>query len=139
MQKVINKIQVMVIFTAALFLTSNLISTKADAEEQIPNLIGTWSGKNNTYSDKKGYLTRTKTIQITEQKDRRFKGSFTYSDGKVSFFGVIFPDNKSFTWVSPGSRGTNQGRILGQNRISACYIESGIDATAGCAELTRSK
>ena len=29
------------------------------------------------------------------------------------------------------------GKLLDQNKISACYVESGIDATAGCAELTR--
>ena len=29
------------------------------------------------------------------------------------------------------------GKLLGKNKISACYVESGIDATAGCAELTR--
>ena len=29
------------------------------------------------------------------------------------------------------------GKILEKNRISACYVESGIDATAGCADLTR--
>ena len=27
--------------------------------------------------------------------------------------------------------------ILNKNKISDCYVESGIDATAGCAELTR--
>ena len=39
----------------------------------------------------------------------------------------------TFTWVAPDSRGYNIGKILENNRISACYVESGIDATAGCA------
>lgn len=103
----------------------------------VPELIGKWTGKNNTVSDKKGYLTRDKTIEITEQKGRRFKGKFSYSGGTVKFFGVIYPDNKSFTWVSHQSRGFNHGRILGKNRISACYVEAGMEATAGCADLTR--
>lgn len=106
-------------------------------QTDIPNLLGTWSGENNTISDKKGYKTWNKTIEITEQKDRRFKGHFTYSAGRKDFFGVIYPDNISFTWVVPNSRGYNHGRILTTTTISACYVESGIDATAGCAELTR--
>ena len=112
---------------------------QAKAEEVIPSLLGTWSGKNNTVSEKKGYKTRDKTIQITEQKDRRFKGHFTYSGGRVDFFGVIYPDNKSITWVSPGSRGYNHGRILSKEKIAACFVESGIDATAGCATLKKIK
>ena len=54
-----------------------------------------------------------------------------------NFFGVIHPDNKTITWVATNSRGYNMGKLLGKNKISACYVESGIDATAGCAELTR--
>ena len=38
---------------------------------------------------------------------------------------------------SPNSRGYNIGKLLGNNRMSACYVESGIDATAGCADLIR--
>ena len=116
---------------APAFLTSAL------ADGHIPNLLGKWSGANNTVSKQKGYKTWDKTIHITEQKDRRFKGYFTYAEGRKDFFGVIFPDNKSFTWVVPNSRGYNHGRILGKDSISACYIESGIDATAGCAEMKR--
>jgi len=116
-----------------------MVSSKAQAEEIIPSLLGTWGGENNTVSEKKGYKTRKKTIHITEQKDRRFKGHFTYSGGRVDFFGVVYPDNKSFTWVSPGSRGFNHGRILTKEKISACFVEAGIDATAGCATMQKIK
>ena len=133
-----NSKQVGMGITFTLFLTLFTINL-AKSEETIPNLLGTWSGKNNTVSEKKGYKTRDKTIQITEQKDRRFKGYFTYSGGRVDFFGVIYPDNKSFTWVSPGSRGYNHGRILSKEKIAACFVESGIDATAGCTTLTKIK
>jgi len=54
-----------------------------------------------------------------------------------NFFGVIHPDNKTITWVASNSRGYNMGKLLSDNRISSCYVESGIDATAGCADLTR--
>lgn len=111
----------------------------AQAEEAVPNLVGQWIGDNNTISDQKGLKTWKKTIQITEQTDRRFRGHFVYSDGRKDFFGVIYPDNVTFTWVSTDSRGYNHGRILGPDRIAACYVEPGENATAGCADLAREK
>ena len=81
--------------------------------------------------------TWEKTINITQQNDRRFKGNFTYSDGTKNFYGIIHPDNITITWVASNSRGYNLGKILEKNKISACYVESGIDATVGCSELTR--
>jgi hypothetical protein len=107
--------------------------------DDIPNLIGTWIGDNNTISDKKGLKTWKKTILIAEQTDRRFRGHFVYSAGRKDFFGVIYPDNKSFTWVASDSKGYNHGRILGPDHIAACYVEPGAEATAGCADLTRQK
>ncbi len=107
-------------------------------ETEIPNLVGTWRGENLTVSEAKGYREwADKTVRITEQKDRRFRGVFTYADGTKNFFGIIYPDNVSFTWVSTPSKGFNHGRILGPDRIGACYVEAFTEATAGCAELTR--
>lgn len=137
-----NKLRQLVIassyIAATLFsITESSIGLAAPNDNQVPNLVGTWSGGNNTYSDKKGYSSWKKTIEISEQKGRIFKGQFTYMDGTKHFFGVIYPDNTSFTWVSTDSQGYNQGRILGADKISACYTESGADATVGCAELTK--
>ena len=104
-------------------------------DNEVPNLVGTWIGKNDTLSEQRGYRSWEKKVEIIEQKDRRFKGTFSYTDGTKNFFGVIHPDNKTFTWVASNSRGYNIGKLLGNNRMSACYVESGIDATAGCADL----
>ena len=120
------------IFTASIFFNSLSI-----ASENIPNLVGTWVGINKTISEDRGYRSWEKKVEILEQDERRFKGKFSYTDGTKNFFGVIHPDNKTITWVATNSRGYNMGRLLDKNRISACYVESGIDATAGCAELTR--
>ena len=120
------------IFT--MFLFSNSLSI---ASENIPNLVGTWIGINKTVSEDRGYRTWEKKVEILEQDERRFKGKFSYTDGTKQFFGVIHPDNKTITWVATNSRGYNMGKLLDKNKISACYVESGIDATAGCAELTR--
>lgn len=118
-------------------LTGLSVCAAAPNTDQVPNLVGTWSGQNQTYSEKKGYSTWIKTVEISEQKGRLFKGQFTYADGTKHFFGVIYPDNTSFTWVATDSKGYNQGRIHGRDTISACYTESGADATVGCAELTK--
>lgn len=128
-------------FCAALLLLAGAAnSASAQDDKDIPNLVGTWVGENRTVSDKKGYkIWGEKTVQITEQQDRRFRGTFTYPDGTKNFFGVIYPDNISFTWVASNSKGYNHGRILGPDRIGACYVESGEDATAGCADLVRKK
>ena len=115
------------------FLLSPVL-TNAD-DSKIPNLVGTWIGINKTISDSRGFRKWEKKVEILEQKDRRFKGSFSYTDGTKNFFGIIHPDNKTITWVASNSRGYNMGKILEKNKISACYVESGIDATAGCAEL----
>ncbi len=112
-------------------------SIEAFSKDNIPSLVGTWTGKNNTLSEQRGFRTWEKKVEIIEQKDRRFKGTFSYTDGTKDFFGVIHPDNVTFTWVAANSRGYNIGKILEKNRISACYVESGIDATAGCADLLR--
>lgn len=111
---------------------------QSNKTNEIPNLVGTWSGENVTISDLKGYkVWGNKVVHITEQVDRRFRGTFTYPDGTKNFFGVIYPDNQSFSWVASNSRGYNHGRILTNNKIGACYIESWDQATAGCATLQR--
>ena len=121
----------------ATVLSATAAPAQAPADTGIPSLVGTWSGKNNTISDKKGLLTRDRTVHITEQTDRRFRGHFVYEAGRKDFFGVIFPDNQSFVWVAQDSKGYNHGRILGPDRISACYVEAWEEATAGCADLAR--
>ena len=109
------------------------------AADEIPDLVGTWAGENRTISDKKGLKSWPKTVHITEQTDRRFRGYFDYSAGRKTFFGVIYPDNVAFTWVATDSKGYNHGRILGRDTIAACYVEPGEEATAGCSELVRQK
>ena len=112
-------------------------ANNANSTEDIPNIIGTWIGENKTISEIRGFRTWEKKVEIIEQKGRRFKGTFSYTDGTKNFFGVIHPDNLTITWVASNSRGYNLGKLLSKNRLSSCYVESGIDATAGCADLIR--
>ena len=120
-------------FFAFVFMNAD----KALSSDDIPNIVGTWTGENKTISEQRGFRTWEKKVEIIEQKGRRFKGTFSYTDGTKNFFGVIHPDNLTITWVASNSRGYNIGKLLTNNRLSACYVESGIDATAGCADLTR--
>ena len=124
-------------FIYTIFIVFIFFNSPSISSENIPNLVGTWVGVNKTVSEDRGYRSWEKKVEILEQDERRFKGKFSYTDGTKNFFGVIHPDNKTITWVATNSRGYNMGRLLGKNKISACYVESGIDATAGCAELTR--
>ncbi|MFA5901065.1 MAG: hypothetical protein WC829_18345 [Hyphomicrobium sp.] len=103
----------------------------------IPSLVGTWIGKTDSIGDVFGLRTRERTVHITEQTDRRFRGYFVYEAGRKDFFGIVFPDDVSFAWVSPTSKGEVHGRILTAGHIAACYIEAGDQATAGCSDLTR--
>ena len=121
-----------------LFLFISFVKiNSAHSSENIPNIIGTWTGINKTISEQRGLRTWEKKVEIIEQDGRRFKGTFSYTDGTKNFFGVIHPDNQTITWVASNSRGYNLGKLIGKNRLSACYVESGIDATAGCADLVR--
>ena len=120
-----------------LLIVTLISSDVSSNDKDIPNLVGTWVGVNNTLSEQRGYRSWEKKVEIIEQKDRRFKGTFSYTDGTKNFFGVIHPDNKTITWVASNSRGYNIGKLLNKNNISACYVEAGIDATAGCADLKR--
>ena len=125
------------IIIISFFAFISIDTDNAYSSEDIPNIVGTWIGENKTISEQRGFRTWEKKVEIIEQKGRRFKGTFSYTDGTKNFFGVIHPDNLTITWVASNSRGYNIGKLLTKNRLSACYVESGIDATAGCADLTR--
>ena len=118
---------------AAFWIAATIAVPAAD----VPNLVGTWTGTTDSVSVKFGMRTRERTVHITEQTDRRFRGYFDYEAGRKDFFGIVFPDNTSFAWVSTTSKGDVQGRILAADHIAACYVEAGPEATAGCSDLTR--
>lgn len=120
-----------------LMITLFFVTYNHSEASDIPNLVGTWEGDNNTISDLKGLKTWNKKIKIIDQTDRRFRGNFTYTGGTKEFFGMIHPDNKTVTWVASNSRGYNVGKLLENDKLSSCYIESGIDATVGCATLLK--
>lgn len=120
-----------------MWMALSFVGAGRASADDVPSVVGTWSGKTNSIGNVYGLRTRDRTVHITEQTDRRFRGYFVYEDGRKDFFGIVFPDNISFAWVSPASKGQVQGRILTPDHIAACYVESGENATAGCSDLTR--
>tara|TARA_B100000029_G_scaffold476457_2_gene520597 strand:+ start:315 stop:710 length:396 start_codon:yes stop_codon:yes gene_type:complete len=108
--------------------------------KRVPNLIGKWEGENIKSSLKKGFIRANNIVEITEQKNRLFKGYVIHKGGKEEFVGVIRSDHKNFFWAdSSNDDGKVIGTILKKNKIETCYLDSGRDAIAGCSILLRKK
>ena len=116
------------------FLT---ISIQLNAKN-IPNLVGKWQGENIKSTLKKGFVKSNNVVEITEQKNRLFKGYVIHKGGKEAFVGVIKSYYKNFYWAdSSNDDGKVIGTILKKNKIETCYLDSGRDAVAGCSILLR--
>ena len=114
-----------------------LASISVDAKK-IPNLVGNWEGENIKSTLKKGFLKGKNIIEITEQKNRLFKGYVFHKGGKEAFVGVIRSDYINFYWADSGNDdGKVIGIILKKNKIETCYLDSGRDAVVGCSILLR--
>ena len=128
-----KKIIYLNIFLISLFITTIQLNAK-----NIPNLIGKWQGENIKSSLKKGFVKSNNVVEITEQKNRLFKGYVIHKGGKEAFVGVIKSDYKNFYWAdSSNDDGKVIGTILKKNKIETCYLDSGRDAVAGCSILLR--
>ena len=120
------------------FLFIFLLSRISVDAKKIPNLIGKWEGENIKSTLKKGFLKSKNIIEITEQKNRLFKGYVIHKGGKEAFVGVIKSDHKTFYWAdSSDDDGKVIGTILKKNKIETCYLDSGNDAVVGCSILFR--
>ena len=120
------------------FLFIFLLSPISVDAKKIPNLIGKWEGENIKSTLKKGFLKSKNIIEITEQKNRLFKGYVIHKGGKEAFVGVIKSDHKTFYWAdSSDDDGKVIGTILKKNKIETCYLDSGKDAVVGCSNLFR--
>ena len=132
---IMKKIIYLHIFLFTILLCSTYVYAK-----KIPNLIGKWEGVNIKSTLKNGFVRSKNIIEITDQKDRVFKGHVIHKGGKEEFVGVIKSDYKSFYWAdSSNDDGKVIGTILKKNKIETCYLDSGKDAIAGCSILERMK
>jgi hypothetical protein len=99
---------------------------------QVPDLVGNWTGSQNTYIAENGsyklFENQSTSLVITEQKDRLFTGYVTYpSDGKViveNLAGAISLDNKTF-YVGESNEGYDIGTIISDDEIELIYLADG--------------
>ena len=120
-------------FLLIFFLTSISVNAK-----KIPNLVGKWEGENIKSTLKKGFVRSNNVVEITEQRNRLFKGYVIHKGGKEAFVGVIRSDYINFYWAdSSNDDGKVIGTILQKNKIETCYLDSGRDAVAGCSILLK--
>ena len=120
-------------FLLIFFLTSISVNAK-----KIPNLVGKWEGENIKSTLKKGFVRSNNVVEITEQRNRLFRGYVIHKGGKEAFVGVIRSDYINFYWAdSSNDDGKVIGTILNKNKIETCYLDSGRDAVAGCSILLR--
>ena len=122
--------RILIIYTYLLIVT--LISSDVlSNDKDIPNLVGTWVGVNNTLSEQRGYRSWEKKVEIINRKIEDSR-ELSHTPMAQKLFGVIHPDTQTITWVASNSRGYNIGKLLDKNNISACYVEAGIDAGWMC-------
>lgn len=128
-----------------------LASTSASAEEQWPDLQGTWEGHtqavavgNTTHhgngsSDTPRMVDTRFIIHINHQVGRRFSGNIesTHTAGqRVTFVGTFTNDQHHATIVD--SDGTQQFRLISDNEFELCYTHSTSDGhAAGCGTFSR--
>ena len=134
-------------FLGALFVAS----TTAVAEEQWPDLLGTWEGHTqavavgdtthhgNGSSDTPRMVDTRFIIHINHQAGRRFSGTIesTHTAGqRVTFVGTFTNDQHHATIVD--SDGTQQFRLINDNEFDLCYTHSTSDGhAAGCGTFSR--
>jgi len=109
-----------------------ILITTGICTAQVPDLVGNWTGSQNTYIAENGsyklFENQSTSLVITEQKDRLFTGYVTYpSEGKViveHLAGAISLDNKTF-YVGESNEGYDIGTIISDDEIELIYLADG--------------
>jgi hypothetical protein len=124
---------------AAALLAVSLFATPALAEE-VPSIIGTWTGPSDGLSAKDGWITGPVTLVVTEQRGRSFRAKVTYAapkggDQTENIVGTFAPDGKSIYLAADD--GIHIAELHGTT-LDACYLEPGDDdGLAVCARLQK--
>ncbi len=123
-----------------------ILMTTGICTAQVPNLVGDWTGSQNTYVAENGsyklYENQSTSLVITEQKDRLFTGYVTYtSDGKEiveNLAGAIGLDNKTFH-MAEMNEGYDFGTIISSDKIELIYLADGENGRTVINTLSRIK
>jgi hypothetical protein len=115
-----------------------LAAGQAWAQEQIPNLVGTWESQidgahmHSAQSGHKNPLDKFLVV-IESQEGRSFHGHKQHIKGakvvKEKISGVIYWDNKTLYSVDH-DKGYNHGTIISPTEIEGVYMEEGKKAMA---------
>ena len=124
------------IVAPVLAICALLIVCEARAQEQTPDLVGTWTGGGLGVGKSDGWADDPVTLEITEQRERAFMGTKTHSEGKEGFYGAIMADGRTLLITDDGD-GHSVGSILDTDAIEVCYMEAGADAQVFCRTLNR--
>ena len=113
----------------------------SSAAEKYPDMLGTWTGTaDRVIADANGrieFRTDQITVEITEQRDRRFVGRLVLEGNDVQIIGV-FLDRTTFRWAQPA--GFADGRLLHPNTFETCFLRlSEFSKIAACETLNRKK
>ncbi len=123
-----------------------ILMTTGICTAQVPNLVGDWTGSQDTYVAENGsyklYENQSTSLVITEQKDRLFTGYVTYpSDGKEiveNLAGAIGLDNKTFH-MAEMNEGYDFGTIISSDKIELIYLADGENGRTVINTLSRIK
>jgi len=130
------------VFRRALILSAACLTGTANAENDIPDMRGTWTGPaNGVFIASPGppreahYASTEITLVVDKQQDRSFSGIVKTPDNTKPMVGVI-GWNGDIWWSEPG--GFVEGRLKDADTIQGCYVRvSAYSQLAACEELKR--
>lgn len=119
---------------AVLFAAAALFAAPALADD-VPQIVGTWTGTYEGASVDDGFLAGDYTLEIAEQKGRAFRGEITYSEGDASSSAAIAGAIDGDRIIFAGDDGVNIARYA-DGVIHQCWA-AGEQGMAVCADLRR--
>ena len=136
----------MIILLILLILLMTGISFVSADSQEIPNLVGNWSGTCVGYTQDEGYNSFSDLLlflTITEQKGQVFNGTLFfqkknkdhYSDS-TGFSGAIGPDMKTF-YLAEYKKGYSMGSIIDKNTLQYIFLLDGEKGLVTIDNLTR--
>lgn len=125
------------LFVAALVAAPLLIQPAA--AQQVPNIVGTWTGASDGVGKRDGWVSLPVTLMVSEQRGRSFRAKVVYATARgeqtEDVVGTFAPDGKGVYLA--GNDGIHIASLNGTT-LDICYLEpSDDDALAVCASLQK--
>ena len=124
---------------ATLFALAALCFAPPVFAQDVPSMVGTWTGRGEGVGIKDGWSSGDVTFVITEQRGSAFKGHVLYpepdGEGRNDFVGAVALDGRTITTADED--GVSTGFLVDPNTCELCYFEPGEDAEVSCVRLTR--